>query len=228
MDRKKTQKKINYHEIVTILQDSLGEPDKLHQASPLYWCNNSLEVLIATVLSQATSDKNALQAWQNFKKCFPDISQVLEQDESLLYNAILPAGLASQKTKTIRKVLQAVYRHFGEYSLDKLKGKPHLAREFLGYLPGIGPKTVACTILFGLKLPAFPVDIHINRIAARTGLVPVKTTPIKTQAILEEEIPVDLQADLHILFLNLGRKYCRPHNPDCLHCPIQQVCNKVI
>ena len=227
MDNEKTLKRANFHEMVTLLRGSLGEPEKLHRASPLSRCNTSLEVLLATILTQATSDKNALQAWENFKKSFPTLDLVLAQDESVLYHAILPSGLTAQKAKTIRGVLQSVHHHFGEFSLDKLSGKAKLARDFLDYLPGIGPKTAACTLLFGLKLPAFPVDVHINRIAIRTGLVPPKTNPIKAQELLENEVPVELQADLHILLLNLGRTHCRPRNPDCPHCPIQEMCGKI-
>jgi endonuclease-3 len=93
-------------------------------------------------------------------------------------------------------------------------------------LPGVGPKTAACVLLFGFKLPEFPVDTHIHRIAIRMGWVTPKTVPEESQQLLSSVIPVDLHATLHILLLNLGRRYCRPHNPNCRECPLNRDCEK--
>ena len=216
----------HYHQIANTLRTTLGEPKVLHQSSPLAYTNSALEVLIATILTQATSDKNALRAWLEYKKMYTDPEQVLQNGEQQLFNVIHSAGLATQKTKTIMAVLQEIQKTLGTCSLDSLKDNPQLAWSFLNHLPGVGPKTAACTLLFGLGLPKFPVDVHIHRIVRRLGWVNGKLNPEQSQEILTSQLPVDLYQDLHILLLNLGRRYCRPHQPLCQDCPLNGQCSK--
>ena len=206
--------------VTNLLRQALGEPEVLHQSSPLAYCHTVLDVLIATVLTQATSDRNALKSWRQFKQTFPEPGSVLHADESILKEAIRPGGLANQKAKTIRAILKTIQEH--GYSFDEI-GNDH---EFLRGLPGVGPKTLACVLLFGLKIPAFPVDTHIHRIALRMGWVGTQVDPAETQQLLTSLIPAKFHLPLHILLLNLGRWYCRPHNPKCQECPLDKECCK--
>lgn len=212
-------------EIHRLLTAGLGDPGQLHRLSPLNWCDGALEVLIAAILTQATSDINALKAWRNIKQLCKEPGQILELDEAVFIKAIQPAGIMTRRSQTIRGVLEAVYAKFGEYSLESLAGDPKSAWEILNRLPGIGPKTAACTMLFGLGLPGFPVDTHIHRIVRRMGWVDPKSTPADSQAVLTEIIPFEYHGSLHILLLNLGRRYCRPRNPECGGCPVGEFCN---
>jgi endonuclease-3 len=224
---KKIIQPIDYFQIRDLLQKGLGDPQELHQTSPLAYCDSALEVLIATVLTQATADKNAVIAWRNFKKAFPDPGLALEAPGEFLFNTIQIAGLGIQKMMTIRTVLGRIKEDFGEYSLDSLQNNPDFAWEFLNRLPGIGPKTAACTMLFGLDLPSFPIDVHIQRILKRWGLAAEKEELATLQQRLAREIPPELHKDLHILLLNLGRKYCRPGKSYCHRCPLGEICKNI-
>jgi endonuclease-3 len=215
-----------YNTIINKMRVSLGEPEVLHQSSPLAYTGSALEVLLATILTQATSDKNALRAWQEFKRVYVNPEQVLEDEEQLLFDTIHSAGLATQKTKTIRAVLREIQNRLGTCSLDSLKKDPELAWSFLNRLPGVGPKTAACTLLFGLAIPKFPVDVHIQRIVKRLGWIDGNLSPEQSQDVLTAELPDELFRDLHILLLNLGRRYCRPHQPLCNECPLNGDCSK--
>jgi endonuclease-3 len=206
------------------LRSVLGNPAELHRTSPLAYTGNALEVLLATIITQATSDRNALQAWLRFKAFYTSPEQVLEDPEERLAEAIRPAGLERQRAKIIRKVLVAIRSELGEYSLDRITHTTDAAMDFLLSLPGVGAKTAACTMLFGLKLPVFPVDTHIHRIAIRMQWVTPHTDPKETQTRLNQLIPNHLFAELHILLLNLGRSYCRPCNPKCGSCPLGAEC----
>lgn len=214
----------DFYVINKTLTITLGSPEDLHRSSPLAWCSSGLEVLLATVLTQATADRNALQAWKAFQKSFPEFEDVLTVDETELATVIRSAGLAEQKARTIKAALIVIKQRLGKLSLDPLQKNPESAMSFLTSLPGIGPKTAACTILFGLRIPSFPVDTHIDRIIKRLGWVPQKTHPATAQEILTREIPPDLHSSLHILLLNLGRNYCRPTKPFCSGCPLNEAC----
>lgn len=212
--------------IDNLLRKAIGEPEALHQSSPLAHCQTPLEVLIATILTQATSDRNALKSWQLFKETFPEPESALYADESAIKEAIRSGGLANQKAKTIRAILNVIRERAQGLTLEKTGKDRESILESLLSLPGVGPKTAACVLLFGLNLPAFPVDIHIHRIAIRMGWIGPRTGPEETQEFLTSLIPSQYHSSLHILLLNLGRKYCRPHNPNCQECPLSHECLK--
>jgi endonuclease-3 len=76
---------------------------------------------------------------------------------------IKPAGLYRQKAKTIKNALEGVRRRFGKTDLSSLKKMgPDGAEAFLGQLKGVGPKTVACVMLFSLKHPDSLPHTHIT------------------------------------------------------------------
>lgn len=223
----------DYAKIAQQLENALGAPGDLHQSSPLAACQSGLEVLLATILTQATNDRNAAEAWRQLRQIFPEPQQLLEASREEVAAVIRSAGLATQKATAIRSALQGIKAQFGILSLEALKeGPAQTALDFLSALPGIGPKTAACTVLFGLGLPAFPVDTHIYRIIKRLGWIDPKTNSAAAQKLLGAAIPFHLQAPLHILLLNLGRTYCRPTNPCCAvtepYCPLHAECPKII
>ncbi len=217
-------KNVNYQTIYDQLRNALGEPAQLHQQSPLDWCDSALEVLLATILTQATNDKNALKAWRQFKECYNPPERALEVPLAEVVEVIRPAGLAGQKAATIQNVLREVRAKLGESSLESLRKTPVAAWDFLTQLPGVGPKTAACVMAFGLGHAAFPVDTHIHRVAGRLGWVSKSLEPAKMQQSLTVAIPVPLHAGLHILLLNLGRQFCRPNQPKCPACPLRLDC----
>ena len=219
----------DYERIAHVLETALGVPDRLHQSSPLASCHSGLEVLLATVLTQATNDRNALQAWRQLQNSFPDPAQLLKASPPEVAAIIRPAGLAGQKAATILGALRGIQERCGALTLEGLKTAPfETAYHFLVGLPGIGPKTAACTMLFGLEMPAFPVDTHIYRIIRRLGWVDPQTDSAVAQFQLSRAIPIQLLKALHILLLNLGRLYCRPVKPHCYGttscCPLHAEC----
>ena len=62
-------------------------------------------------------------------------------------------------------------------------------------LPGVGPKTAACVLLFSLDRPYFPVDTHVHRVAIRLGLVPPRSDAIATQEAFQESVIAALGED---------------------------------
>jgi endonuclease III len=218
------EKSPDFEKITAALRAVFGDPESLHQASPLSRCDSALEVLLATILTQATNDRNAMRAWERFKTRFPKPHGALAVSAAEVAAVIRSAGLTGQKTAFFRKVLAALPPDEPACGFANLKTNPEQVWEALLALPGVGPKTAACVMLFGLGLPAFPVDLHINRIAQRLGWAPSNSPPERTQAELTRLIPHALYKDLHILLLELGRKFCRPRAPRCDDCPLYSFC----
>ncbi|MEW6524301.1 MAG: endonuclease III [Bacillota bacterium] len=193
----------------TLLSDMDGDP---------------LDVLILTVLSQATNDRNAAVAYARLRTRFPSWDQVLDAPVEKLAAAIAPGGLGPQKAARIKEVLRLVAER-GTLGLGWLKEQPPgRAMEFLNSLPGVGPKTAACVLLFGLGQPAFPVDTHVARLARRLGLAGPNEPAERIQQRLEGLVEPGDARDLHITLIHHGRTVCHARRPACGRCVLAGVC----
>lgn len=182
-------------------------------------------MLVATILSQATNDTLTGRAFAALKSAFPSWDLVADAEPSVVEGALAAGGLQREKTKKVQGALRKLREDFGEVTLDGLAGKS--VRECFDYLvslPGVGPKTAACVIGFGLGKPAFPVDTHVHRLSKRLGLVPERFTAEKTQKYLEEITPQDIKMPLHVLMIKHGRETCSSRRPKCSICPLSDLC----
>jgi len=184
-----------------------------------------LDALVETVLSQHTSDTNSGRAFAALKGAFPTWDEAARADQPALEDAIRVGGLARVKSVTIGRLLSEVARREGGYDLAPLVRLRHAAaRERLSGLPGVGPKTRACVLLFACGKPAFPVDTHVHRIVRRLGLVPDGASAAAAQDALEPATPARHALALHLNLIRLGREVCRPRDPRCPVCPLRRVC----
>jgi endonuclease III len=176
-----------------------------------------LDTLVETVLSQHTRDTNSGRAFEALKRAFPTWDRVLRADQPALEDAIRVGGLARVKSVTIRRLLSEVARREGGYDLAPLARLRHpAARERLRGLPGVGPKTRACVLLFACGKP--------HRIVRRLGLVPDGASAAAAQDALEPATPARHALPLHLNLIRLGREVCRPRDPRCPVCPLRPVC----
>ena len=182
-----------------------------------------LDGLILTVLSQNTNDKNRDKAYVLLKACFPRWDDVLAATHEEIASVIRPAGLSNVKAMRIKEILKIIYDRFGDCSLKGLrKMKKDDIIGFLSSLPGVGPKTVACVLLFDLGLPAFPVDTHVGRLCKRIGWVSAKSSPPEIQKIMELIVPEKLYWSAHLDLISHGRNICLARRPKCGECPLNE------
>ena len=155
-----------------------------------------------------------------------DWENVLSADESKIAEVIKFGGLANQKSKVIKNLLLQIKETRGKLSLDFLtKMDDETARDNLMQFNGIGPKTVACTLLFALHKEVFPLDTHIFRVLKRIGILPQKLTDVKAHKLLDALVPRGKFYSLHINLIRLGINICRPREPLCEQCPLIEYCD---
>lgn len=184
-----------------------------------------LDVLIETILSQSTSNVNSNRAFENLKRRFPTWDQARRAHPISIEAAIRSGGLAKQKSVRIKKLLSEIYQKRGSLDLSFLKTAPlEEAKQFLASFKGVGPKTVACTLLFACGRPVFPIDTHIFRIARRLGLIPYKCSDEEAHRLMGEMIPTERYYEAHINLIRLGRRICRPSDPLCEQCCVVDYC----
>ena len=184
-----------------------------------------LDTLIQTILSQNTNDRNRDRAYQRLKTRFPHWEDVLKTKPSAVIQAIRPGGLAEQKAMRIRQILRSIKKREGKLSLLFLKKmSSEEIEKSLKELKGIGPKTVFCLLLFGLRREAFPVDTHILRIGKRIGFVPEKVNAEVAHKWMAPLVPKGKSLSLHLNLIRFGRSVCRAKNPQCHICFLVDEC----
>ncbi len=187
---------------------------------------NPVDTLVATILSQATNDNLSTKAFATLQEVFPDWDSLLDAGPLAVERALQPGGLYREKTVAIRSALNQIKKDFGEVTLDPLRQLTvQEGFKYLTSLRGVGPKTAACVLAFGLGKPAFPVDTHVLRIARRLGLVPQKAPAPKAQEILEAITPNDIKMPLHLMLIEHGRQVCSSSRPRCSTCPLRGRCS---
>ncbi len=206
--------------IVQNLENTFGEP-KLDKKS------DALSMLVRIVLSQATSDPNSTRTFENLTGRFgSDWETVLAAAETEIADAIRTGGLANQKPRVIKELLAQIKEKHGTLNLKFLARMPdETARDYLTNFRGIGPKTVACTLLFALRKEVFPLDTHIFRVLKRMGILPEKIADTKAPRFLDRLVPNGKFYSLHVNLIRLGRKICRPREPLCEQCPLIEYCD---
>ena len=184
-----------------------------------------LDELIVTVLSQNTNDRNSDAAMDRLKAAFPDWNDAADAPLARIADAVRPAGLHRRKAKHIRAILRTIRLSSGRIDLGFLRRWPtDRIRAYLRRLPGVGPKTAACVLLFALRRPVLPVDTHVHRTTRRLGLIGPKTGAEQAHEVLGKKVPPDLVYAFHVLLIEHGRRTCRARRPDCPACALARIC----
>jgi len=206
-------------EILHILQGNFSIPRWTRSTG------DPFKTLIITVLSQATADKNTARAFENLSRRFSITPEALAKASvEEIENAIRVGGLYRNKAKVIKAISRIILEKFNG-SLNFIQSLPlEEARKILLNIPGVGPKTADVVLLFCAGKPTVPVDTHVNRVSKRLGLAPPKANYEGVRRALETLYSPEDYLPVHLLFISLGRKYCKARKPLCKPCPVNTLC----
>lgn len=168
-------------------------------------------LLVAVVLSAQTTDVQVNKVTPALFARASTPKQLAAMSESEILNLIRSCGLAPGKARNIRKLAQTI--------VDEHGGKVPRDIEALEKLPGVGHKTASVVMSQAFGEPAFAVDTHIHRLAARWGLSSGKNVE-QTERDLKKLFPRDEWAKRHLQIIYFGRQYCPARNHDFATCPI--------
>lgn len=208
------------HEIVGRLDEVSGRPVLAPRFPPV-------GELVYTVLSQNTSDVNTDRTFAELTKRFPTWTALRDAPVAEVESAIAGGGLSHVKAPRIVAILAALSERTGEPDLSELDQMDDAAAlAWLRSLPGVGPKTAACVLLFALGRPAMPVDTHVHRVAGRLGLLDHGVTAEAAHDVLTRLAgpdPADIYA-AHVDLVRHGRRVCHARRPACDRCPLIDIC----
>jgi endonuclease-3 len=181
--------------------------------------------LVATILSQNTTDANSRGAYRALRERFPEWGQVARANVRSIEAAIRSGGLAKTKARRIKRILRGIEAEAGVLDLGFLRRmSDDEVFDYLVALDGVGAKTAACVALFNLRRDVMPVDTHVHRVVGRLGVVGHPSGRDATYEALKGQVPPGESLSLHVNLINLGRELCRPRDPDCGACPIRREC----
>jgi endonuclease-3 len=168
-------------------------------------------LLVAVMLSAQTTDErvNKVTPALFARASTPEKMARLKTSEIL--GLIRTCGLAPQKAKAIRETSKLlVERHAGRVPEEL---------EALEALPGVGHKTASVVLVQAFGKPAFPVDTHIHRLAARWGLSSGRNV-VQTERDLKKVFPEETWGKVHLQIIYFGRTHCPARGHDLAACPI--------
>ncbi len=174
------------------------------------------ELLIAIVLSAQTTDKRVNIVTKDLFKKYGSASLLAKADFVDVKNLISSIGLANNKAKNIIALSNDI--------IDKFDGEVPNTFDELISLPGVGRKTANVMLVEAFKIPAIPVDTHVERVSKRLGFAPNNADVLIVEEKLSKYIDKDKWIKAHHLFIHFGRYFCKASAPSCSVCPLYDKC----
>ncbi|MEM8983425.1 MAG: endonuclease III [Pseudomonadota bacterium] len=171
---------------------------------------DTFTLLIAVLLSAQTTDKKVNEVTPALFARAPDPFAMAKLSVNEILGYIRQLGLAPSKAKNIKGLAEMLVAENGEVPQTF---------EGLEALPGVGHKTASVVMSQAFGVPAFPVDTHIHRLAARWGLSDGSNVT-KTEADLKRIFPRELWNKLHLQIIFFGREFCPARFHDLSTCAI--------
>ena len=184
--------------------------DELYPKTPIPLDHDSAyTLLVAVMLSAQTTDKKVNEVTPALFKKADTPEKMAKLDVKLIQSIIKEIGLAPTKAKNLHKMAQQLIEGGGVIQ----------DWDYLESLAGVGHKTASVVMSQWFGVPAFPVDTHIHRLAARWGLSNGKSVD-KTEKDLKNVWPKDEWNRKHLQIIFFGREHCPARNHDLKKCPI--------
>jgi len=168
-------------------------------------------LLVAVLLSAQCTDTRVNEVTPRLFARASDPEAMARLTVGQIRSIIKPCGLSPQKAKAIHALSRILVDEYGGVVPSDL--------EALERLPGVGHKTASVVVSQAFGVPAFPVDTHIHRLAARWGLSSGRNV-VQTERDLKALFPRERWNDLHLQIIYFGREHCPARGHDLSSCPI--------
>lgn len=197
---------------------------ELYSGREPWWRRENLSpfwIAVAIAVSPRTTSRLEEEAVKRLMRKFPGGAKDLAGAPiEEIEDAIRISGMYKSKARAIKALAQWELEGPGVASLSELETEE--AREALKSLPGVGDK-IADVVLMALGHPVLPVDVHVDRVTKRLGLVEQKADYRMTRETLERIFSPGERMKAHFALIEFGRTFCRA-KPNCDSCPLKSDC----
>jgi endonuclease-3 len=167
-------------------------------------------LMVAVALSAQTTDKKVNEVTPALFAIADTPEKMVQLEPEQILAIIREIGLAPTKARNLRTMAEQIIDAGGEVIPDW---------EFLESLAGVGHKTASVVMSQAFGVPAFAVDTHIHRLAARWGLSDGSSVE-RTERDLKAVFPRDTWNRRHLQIIFFGREHCPARGHDLSTCPI--------
>ncbi|MBD5390591.1 endonuclease III [bacterium] len=197
--------------------------EEIHKIIPNPKCelnyNNLFELVCAVMISSQTTDKRVNQVTPELFHRYPTPEKLSQAKYEDVYEIIQSLGFAKNKAKNLISMAQTLHTVFHDEVPKTI--------EELETLSGVGRKTASVVLAEGYKIPAMPVDTHLERMAKRFGYIDENATVLEAEMAYRKYIPEEDWIMAHHLLLLFGRYHCKAIHPECEGCSLSKYCLKV-
>ena len=177
---------------------------------------NTYQLLVMVILSAQDSDANINKIAPALFEAYPNMESLAVSNIEALIPHISKVRNFGTKASWLIEIAQII---------KKDKNIPN-TMESLAALKGIGRKS-ANVILRETNTQAEGIiaDLHVIRVAPRIGIIPQANDGNKVEKLLMQALPKEIWGEIGMAISFLGRETCRPTNPKCPECVLQNHCN---
>jgi len=177
---------------------------------------NPLELLVATILSAQSTDRQINRITPSLFKKYPQAADYARADPAELEAVIRSSGFFRNKARNIKAAGQLLEERYG--------GQVPRTMDELVALPGVARKTANIVLVhaFGV-VEGIAVDTHVKRLAGLLGLTR-ETNPDRIERDLMDLLPRPRWGEVNTLFVMHGRQVCIARRPRCSRCVLADGC----
>jgi len=184
-------------------------------ARPALNFRNAFELLVATMLSAQTTDRQVNAVTEKLFAAAPDAESMAALGTDELERYIKSCGFYHTKAQNLLAACRML--------IDRYGGDVPCSLEELKALPGVGRKTANVVLSNAFGIPAIAVDTHVFRVSSRLGLADARDVS-ETEKQLMRSIPKEKWSDAHHWLIWHGRKVCAARKPKCGECFLFDIC----
>ena len=182
--------------------------------------NSDYGFLIAVMLSAQCTDKKVNLVTKPFFEKYQSLEEIDALSIKEIEDNIKSLGLYKNKAKNLKGIAHEL--------LTRFNGKVPQDKNELMSLPGVGNKTANVVRVELFKIPEFPVDTHVERLAKRFKLADKSDDVLTVENKLKKDFKKENWIKLHHQFIHFGRYYCKAISPKCDGCKLAGICTKNI
>lgn len=176
-------------------------------------------IWLSEIILQQTQVAQGLSYYLKFTEHFPTVNDLADAPEDTVMRLWQGLGYYSRARN-----LHAAAKFVKEKHKGKFPATYHEIKE----LKGVGDYTAAAIASFAFNLPHAVLDGNVFRVLSRLFDLhtPINSTTGKREfQALADELLDEKNAALHnSAMMEFGALWCRPQNPRCESCPVQEHC----
>ena len=205
-------------QVADLLVEEYGTPTLGNFRSPV-------KEITYILLSARTTEKLYRDAQRALWRRYPTVESLSKARLRDVFECVKVAGLGKKRAKHVRECAKTVVDRFGNRPKKEMASLAvKQLYEFLVGLPGLGPKSALCVLMYSFDEDVFPVDTHVKRVMQRMGIRPRMKKHYQAQGVLPSFVPDGRSKELHVALVVHGRRLCTPRKPHCDNCPLVNMC----